>query len=46
VPAPILFRLRPDYPRKRRVSRWCHNAGLEPVSIHGSVMHYLLTFKK
>ena len=36
----------PDYPRKRSVSRWCHNAGLEPVSIHGSVMHYLLTFKK
>ena len=36
----------PDYPRKKSVLRWCHNAGLEPVAIHGNVIHYLLTFKK
>jgi len=40
------FLLDPDYPRRRTVTDWCKDAGFELVNGYGSVMHYLLTFKK
>lgn len=36
----------PDYPRKKSVTRWCNDAGLELAGVHGGIIHYLLTFKK
>lgn len=32
-------------PRREKVTRWCQEAGFDPVAQHGSVMHYLLTFR-
>ena len=36
----------PDFPRRQTVTRWCRDAGFEPLSEHGNILHYLLTFKK
>jgi len=36
----------PDYPRRKTMIRWCEGAGFEPVSTHGRILHYLVTFKK
>ncbi|WP_053001245.1 class I SAM-dependent methyltransferase [Kosmotoga pacifica] len=36
----------PDYPRRKTVIYWCKDAGYELVSGYGSVLHYVLTFKK
>ncbi len=35
----------PDYPRRKTVVSWCENAGFNLVSTHGSILHYVLTFK-
>ncbi len=34
----------PDYPLRRTVIRWCHEAGFEEVSKHGSLIEYTLGF--
>ena len=36
----------PDYPRKSTVVRWCGEAGFELADDFGSIMHYLLLFRK
>jgi ubiquinone/menaquinone biosynthesis C-methylase UbiE len=40
------FLLDPDYPRRRTVIRWCKDAGFEPVTAHGGLIHYVVTFGK
>ncbi len=35
----------PDYPLRRTVIRWCHEAGFEEVSKHGSLIEYTLSFR-
>ncbi len=36
----------PDYPRQRTVIKWCSAAGLQPVSAHHGLIHYVLNFRK
>lgn len=36
----------PDYPRRKTVIRWCKDAGFESAGGYGSVLHYVLTFRK
>jgi ubiquinone/menaquinone biosynthesis C-methylase UbiE len=36
----------PDYPRRKTVVRWCKDAGFELAGEYGSVLHYVLTFRK
>jgi len=40
------FLLDPDYPRRKTVTSWCKNAGLQMVNGYGGILHYVLTFKK
>ena len=35
-----------DYPRESTVVRWCGEAGFELADDFGSIMHYLLLFRK
>jgi ubiquinone/menaquinone biosynthesis C-methylase UbiE len=35
----------PDYPLRRTVVRWCHEAGFQEVSRHGSPVQYTLNFR-
>jgi ubiquinone/menaquinone biosynthesis C-methylase UbiE len=35
----------PDFPLRRTVIRWCHEAGLQEISRHGSLIHYTLSFR-
>lgn len=37
--------LDPDYPRRKNVTRWCRDAGFEPLDDYGNVLHYVLTFR-
>ena len=36
----------PDYPRRKTVVSWCRDAGLELAGKYGTVLHYVLTFRK
>lgn len=36
----------PDYPRRKTVAHWCKDAGFELTGKYGSVLHYVLTFRK
>lgn len=36
----------PDYPRRKTVINWCEDVGFGLVSRYGSIIHYVLTFKK
>jgi len=40
------FLLDPDYPRRKTVTKWCKNADFNPINKYGSILHYVLTFKK
>jgi ubiquinone/menaquinone biosynthesis C-methylase UbiE len=35
----------PDYPLRRTVIRWCHEAGFQEISKHGSLVQYTLSFR-
>ena len=35
----------PDYPLRRTVIRWCHDAGFQETSKHGSLIEYTLSFR-
>jgi len=35
----------PDYPLRRTVIRWCHEAGFQEVSKYGSLVQYTLSFR-
>lgn len=36
----------PDYPRQKTVIRWCAHAEFRPMNTYGSIIHYVITFKK
>jgi ubiquinone/menaquinone biosynthesis C-methylase UbiE len=36
----------PDYPLRKTVINWCRNVGLSFTDSHGSMLHYLLKFRK
>ncbi len=36
----------PGYPRRKTVIRWCENAGLTLAESYGSLLHYVLVFRK
>jgi len=38
--------LDPDYPRQKTVTKWCKNTDFEPINKYGTILHYVLTFKK
>ncbi|MFQ6086227.1 MAG: class I SAM-dependent methyltransferase, partial [Candidatus Bathyarchaeia archaeon] len=40
------FFLDPDFPLRRTVTRWCHEAGFKEISRYGSFLDYTLNFRQ